>query len=244
MTGQHGWASCSKCQGLHFAGFHEFKGVCPAGGQHEQTGSFAYEIDFDVPEEANVQHGWASCSKCQGLHFAGFHDFKGVCPAGGQHEQTGSFAYALRFDIPPPPDSQSEWRSCPKCQGLFFGHFQGKCPVDGGPHSAENSFNYVVIGSPGPFITLGPVTRPGEGRFIEVAGRGFTPAKPVELNFQIRAGGSPTTTQTGQQTVAADGSGLFKALIKVNLSGDISSAGVKAVDVTTNASSSASIEGQ
>ena len=91
---QGDWASCPKCQGLHFAGFPNFKGVCPAGGQHEQTGSFAYGVEFDVPARDGLQLGWASCPKCQGLHFAGFPNFKGVCPAGGQHEQTGSFAYA------------------------------------------------------------------------------------------------------------------------------------------------------
>ncbi|WP_409471823.1 hypothetical protein [Streptomyces sp. HC307] len=140
MTRQPGWASCPNCQGLHFAG-HDFKGACPAGGQHSQEGTFGYEIDFDVPAEENVQHGWASCPNCKGLHFA---EFKGTCPAGGQHSTEGSFAYALRFNVPPLPGSQPEWNACPKCQSLFFGPFRGKCPADGETHSGENSFNYVV----------------------------------------------------------------------------------------------------
>lgn len=141
MTFQHGWASCPKCQGLHYAGFPDFTGVCPAGGQHEQTGSFAYEVEYDVAQRSNLQHGWAACPKCQGLHYAGFPNFAGVCPAGGQHEQTGSFAYALPYDLPASPATQSEWAACPKCQGFFYGPFGGACPA-GGSHSRENSWAY------------------------------------------------------------------------------------------------------
>ena len=141
MSFQHGWASCPKCQGLHYAGFPNFKGACPAGGQHEQTGSFAYEVEYDVPERPNLQHGWASCPKCQGLHYAGFPNFKGVCPAGGQHVQTGSFAYALPFDLPLNTDAQPDWAACPKCQGFFYGPYGGACPA-GGSHSRENSWAY------------------------------------------------------------------------------------------------------
>jgi hypothetical protein len=143
MTFQHSWASCSKCQGLHYAGFPDFKGACPAGGQHEQAGSFAYEVEFDVPERPNLQHGWASCPKCQGLHYAGFPDFKGVCPAGGQHEQTGSFAYAVPFGVPGGRDAQEGWASCPKCQGFFYGPFTGTCPAGGG-HSRDGSWAYLA----------------------------------------------------------------------------------------------------
>ncbi len=96
--------------------------------------------NIDLPA-SKVQNGWASCSKCQGMYFAGFPDFKGVCPAGGQHEHTNSFTYAMPHDLPPTANVQSEWRSCPRCQGLFFGPLQGTCPK-GGAHSADGSFNY------------------------------------------------------------------------------------------------------
>jgi hypothetical protein len=119
MSTQTGWASCPKCQGMHFAGFPG-KGVCPAGGQHEETDSFGYAMVFDASANDHMQTGWASCPKCQGMHFAGFPG-KGVCPAGGQHEETNSFAYAMMFDVPQTETVQTEWRSCPKCQGLFLG---------------------------------------------------------------------------------------------------------------------------
>ena len=147
MAIQQGWASCSKCQGLHYAGFPNFKGVCPAGGGHEQAGSWAYGMLYDVPGNAHRQTGWASCSTCQGLHYAGFPNFKGVCPVGGAHEQDGSFAYSMLFDTGE-HGGQQEWRSCPKCQGLFYGPFKGRCPATGGEHISEGSFNYFVIGGP------------------------------------------------------------------------------------------------
>jgi hypothetical protein len=100
-----------------------------------------YKAYFDVEEAIKTQPGWRSCPKCQGMHFAGFPDFKGVCPAGGQHEQTNSFAYVMMHDLDPMNHVQVDWRSCRKCQGLFFGPFKGHCPA-GGEHDAAGSFNY------------------------------------------------------------------------------------------------------
>lgn len=139
--GQTAWSACSKCSGMHFSGFPT-KGVCPAGGQHEQVGSFAYVMVFNAKFFSHVQTGWRSCPKCQGMHFAGF-PHKGVCPAGGEHDQTNSFEYAQVFGIDPVDRMQQEWRSCPKCQGLFFGPIGGPCPA-GGRHETTNSFNYAL----------------------------------------------------------------------------------------------------
>ncbi len=176
------------------------------------------------------QLGWASCPNCQGFHFAGFPDFKGVCPAGGPHQQTGSFAYALRFDVPPPQGSQSEWRSCPKCLGLFFGPYQGRCPA-GDHHSSDRSFNYVVIGSPRPFITLDKDQVAGEGLFAKVGGFGFTPNASVILNYDFSG---PTTDETGQQSLLSDPNGAIKDYrIRVNLT-DLKKGSVKADDTVTN----------
>lgn len=90
---QMDWRSCPKCQGMHFAGFPG-KGVCPAGGQHDQTGSFAYVLMLDVSPTDKLQLGWQACRKCQGLFFG---SLKGVCPAGGEHDGTGSLNYGVRF---------------------------------------------------------------------------------------------------------------------------------------------------
>jgi hypothetical protein len=142
---------------MYFGGFPNFKGVCPAGGQHDETNSFQYSVAFNAAAGPNMQTGWASCPKCQGLHFAGFPNFKGVCPAGGSHVETNSFAYALPFNVLANAATQTEFRSCKKCLGLFFGPFKGKCPA-GGQHDATGSFDYgmtVVSRTPEPTYSFG-----------------------------------------------------------------------------------------
>jgi hypothetical protein len=137
---QSGWRSCSKCQGMHFA---EILGVCPAGGRHDQAGSFAYDMIFAAQGSDHIQTGWRSCPKCQGMHFADLPD-KGDCPAGGKHEQTGSFEYVMEFGVPSADRVQTDWRSCIKCNGLYFGPFKGVCPVDHGTHDQTRSFDYAM----------------------------------------------------------------------------------------------------
>ncbi|MFL9910312.1 hypothetical protein [Paraburkholderia sp. RL17-337-BIB-A] len=140
---QHGWRSCPKCQGMYYAGFVPFEGVCPAGGQHSHAKSFAYSMTFDAQQDDKTQGGFASCKKCQGLFFAGFGQNQGVCPAGGAHDSTGSFSYAMLHDVGTPEGTQSEFRSCSKCRGLYFGPFPGVCPA-GGAHDPDGSFNYAM----------------------------------------------------------------------------------------------------
>jgi RNA polymerase subunit RPABC4/transcription elongation factor Spt4 len=155
---QADWRSCSKCQGMHYAGLPGNEGVCPAGGQHDQVGSFAYLMALNAAPNPNIQTSWASCPKCQGLHFAGFPDFKGVCPAGGAHTETGSFAYSLLHDVQASSNVQLQFRACKKCQGLFYGPFKGKCPA-GGEHDPTGSFNYgMVIDGDTATFDSGPVT--------------------------------------------------------------------------------------
>ncbi len=139
---QAGWRSCRKCQGMHFAGFPDFKGVCPAGGQHDGTDSFAYNQLFHSGNSSHVQAGWRSCPKCQGMHFAGF-EFKGVCPAGGQHDQDKSIEYVQTFGVPEGPRVQAGFRACKKCLCFFFGPLKGVCPA-GGQHDGTGSFEYVA----------------------------------------------------------------------------------------------------
>lgn len=239
MTKQSGWASCPRCQGLHFAGFPDFKGECPAGGPHQQGNSFVYEVDFDVASDSRTQLGWAACPKCQGLHFAGFADFKGVCPSGGPHQQDGSFAYALQFDIAPPDGTQAEWRSCAKCQVLFFGPFGGVCPADNGRHSDANSFNYVLTVSSHPFIALHAL-RDDDGPFIEVTGRGFTSNSSVQISYLFKSPGGTSSNATMDASSLADGD-LGRVRLPVTL-GDLHYGVVTATDIATGRSTTAEIE--
>jgi hypothetical protein len=221
---------------MHFAGFANFKGVCPAGGQHEQTNSFAYSIEFDSPNAISTQSGWAACPKCQGLHFAGFPNFKGVCPAGGQHEQTNSFAYSMPHDIPATANFQSDFRSCKKCQGLFFGPFAGRCPA-GGEHDSDGSFNYAMRLQP-PAISLRLIA--DQGRFVEVTGTNFTCNKQIMLTYSMTDQGEVNTHTSGTENTTSDAAGKFTFRIRVTLS-SISFASVKATDVASGGETTASI---
>lgn len=142
---QGNWRWCHKCEGLWFNG-HATKGVCPAGGVHELTGSGNYALIDTFPGGAR-QTNWRWCSKCEGLWFAG-NVGKGPCPAGGDHTQAGSGDYAIVHNTPSVPE-QNDWRWCTKCQGMWFnGHVtKGVCKA-GGAHSSAGSGDYRIAQVP------------------------------------------------------------------------------------------------
>jgi hypothetical protein len=78
------------------------------------------------------------------------------------------------------------------------------------------------------------------GRFVKVDGTNFTPNGSVLIDFQITAGGAPTTTTSGELSATANASQAFTARIDVNLVG-VSAAAVKATDRATNRSATASL---
>jgi len=139
---QTNWRWCHKCQGLYFAG-NATQGVCPAGGQHDHTGSGDYQLVQNTSAYRG-QKNWRWCSKCQGMHFAG-NATEGTCPAGGQHIHTGSGNYNVRQNITAGA-GQSNWRWCHKCQGMYFAGnaTQGVCPA-GGHHDHTGSGDYHLF---------------------------------------------------------------------------------------------------
>jgi len=62
---------------------------------------------------------------------------------------------------------------------------KGRCPASGS-HEAQG-FLFVLTHSefPHPSITLKALQDANEGRFLEVAGLGFTPSQIVKLDYQI-----------------------------------------------------------
>jgi len=90
-----------------------------------------------------------------------------------------------------------------------------------------------------PTITLRAIA--DQGRFIEVAGNGFTASQAVKLGYDISSGGGPTTHETGEDTLTSDFIGSFTDRIPVNLGGDISGAEAEATDVASGATATASI---
>jgi hypothetical protein len=90
-----------------------------------------------------------------------------------------------------------------------------------------------------PAITLAAL-QDQDGRFVSVAGQGFTEGGDVSLAYDIEAGGAPTTHETGQTSVQADASGSFTARIDVNLV-EVSAANVEATDLTSGRTAAGSL---
>ena len=92
-------------------------GACPAGGNHDHTGSGDYALVHDDPAMPG-QHNWRWCNKCQALSFAG-NPSLGKCKAGGQHDHSGSGDYVV-WRKADDTLGQDNWRWCNKCQVLAF----------------------------------------------------------------------------------------------------------------------------
>lgn len=146
---QSGWRWCRKCEGLFFVG-NSGKGRCAAGGMHDDTGSGHYLLQLAPPGQAN----WRRCRKCEGLFFFGnnkadgFPSFGRCAVAGGaignNHEPVLSDQFFVNLNsFFGSLGSQSDWRWCRKCEGLFFSGnaANGRCAA-GGSHDGINSGNY------------------------------------------------------------------------------------------------------
>ncbi|MFD3535556.1 hypothetical protein [Streptomyces sp. NPDC058664] len=103
QTYQSNWRNCPKCQCLMFNGHDNYKGACPAGGEHGKA-----DYDFHLMHWWDTtdyrQDGWRACWKCLSLFYEGVeHSPKGVCPKGGEHEGHGdlptTFDFALEFPM-------------------------------------------------------------------------------------------------------------------------------------------------
>src|SRR6266480_1354035 len=138
---QDNWRWCKKCQVLAFAGSATL-GPCPAGGEHNHSGSGDYALVLNDPAVPG-QDNWRWCSKCQALSFAG-NPSLGKCKAGGVHNHTGSGNYVL-WREPDGTVGQDNWRWCNKCQVLAFtgSSNSGACGA-GGMHDHSGSGDYVL----------------------------------------------------------------------------------------------------
>jgi hypothetical protein len=91
------------------------------------------------------QVGWRFCNKCYGLFFGENPNFP--CPAGGAHFYAvgSSFNYILTQLQAALGGSQSGWRWCMKCQGLWYPENSAyvSCPA-GGVHSQAGSADYTL----------------------------------------------------------------------------------------------------
>jgi hypothetical protein len=141
---QANWWWCNKCGGLGFIGAPT-NGRCAGGGQHDHTGSSQYRLAADPPGGADgdgpTQSNWRWCRKCEALSFGGIP--RGVCPAGDEHDHTGSGNYALLMEDAG-ADGQPGWLWCRKCQMLVFEGSSGRACPAGHHHDHTGSGKYKV----------------------------------------------------------------------------------------------------
>jgi hypothetical protein len=149
---QPSWNWCSKCQGLFYAGFSPNAGICPASGGHNFGAGF-YTLSYNVTAfqtAAQQEPGWSWCNRCYGLFYAP-NQLVSSCPAGGQHDNSVSFAsYSLIFQTPAFP-GQPNWNWCRNCQGLFYGPnmSSSRCPAVTAPdgqhvNSGSGTYNLCL----------------------------------------------------------------------------------------------------
>ena len=141
---EFGWFRCSKCRclfkadtiGLALWGNPPAGGVCKAGGRHESPGGHVLAIPYGASEDNLNQGQWRRCIKCEAMFWTGYAPRLGACPATGPPNQGHIAAqdhnYVFPHDQPEDLHHQAAWRSCKKCQSLFWdGHSRkGCCPVD------------------------------------------------------------------------------------------------------------------
>ena len=147
VSEQPGWRWCHKCQGMFYAVATAGKGVCPADHQpHDDAGSGQYRERVGEDATGRQQGGWRWCKQCQGLFYARASAGKGVCPAGGTHDDSASGHYAALIGEDA-PGQQGGWRWCGKCEGMFYARAsagKGVCPA-GGAHSDSGSGHYASL---------------------------------------------------------------------------------------------------
>jgi hypothetical protein len=114
------------------------KGVCPAGGKHQQGGSADYTLNNT--DGGAGEDRFSFCRKCNGMWDADFGD----CTTGGSHNFEGSGDYGLSWNESSEPSGQPGWRACKRCSCVFYGAGDPSRCVYGGTHVADVTINYTV----------------------------------------------------------------------------------------------------
>jgi hypothetical protein len=171
-------------------------------GDHNQSNGRPRPGDTLSPKNTILrQDYWRFCDRCHGLFYGGYHGSlpsgspNGVCPKGGAHEGRTSGNYVL--SVPPVPSVhvQPDWRSCSKCQGLFFGgHTGSRCPADGKEHNRSSGQYALAHQDPSAVGQKGwRWCNDCEGLFFGVQGS-VCPAAPTK-------GGPHTAERSGDYTL-------------------------------------------
>ncbi len=101
MSNQDNWRFCNKCHALWWNG-SDRKGVCPVdGAEHDGANSWNFDLQANVGNPPGTQDNWRFCNKCFVLWWNGASQ-KGPCAAGGDHDPTNSWDFAVT-GAPDPP---------------------------------------------------------------------------------------------------------------------------------------------
>jgi hypothetical protein len=158
LSNQTSWAVCDYCAGLWYFNLKQLPASYCANphaykvsyGEHYASTSFNYELLYPVDSGTNPQQDWRWCNKCDVLFYSVNQSFS-ICPAGGQHDSTGSYHYGLNYYTSYPNDEpQGGWRWCTYCQGLFVtaSGVTSYCPALGYGHIAgDGSYDYGITWS-------------------------------------------------------------------------------------------------
>ncbi|WP_433235983.1 hypothetical protein ACQPYK_26305 [Streptosporangium sp. CA-135522] len=142
-----GFRSCPKCQTLWSAA--PPYGNCPAGGTHEEYGSWNYSVK-EQPDGGAGQTDWRICAACECLWWSG--TLAKACsgdPNGhriSSRTRPKSRYYLVEYGTVPSDGllRQAGWKSCDNCSALYFagpGAPPSRCP-NGGAHVGVYSWAY------------------------------------------------------------------------------------------------------
>jgi len=147
---QANWRKCSRCQSIYYAG--NGAGACAAGpGGHDPGASGSYLMISAVSPANTVGNaqtgwlgGWRYCKKCGEL-WMGL-NAGSRCPADSQaHSLADSGEYWLRVTTAAEPGpGETGWARCEKCQSLWSGHANSRCPATGTTHISATSTIYAL----------------------------------------------------------------------------------------------------
>eukprot|EP01120_Amphizonella_sp_Union-15-10_P010902 TRINITY_DN4527_c0_g2_i1.p1 TRINITY_DN4527_c0_g2~~TRINITY_DN4527_c0_g2_i1.p1 ORF type:complete len:154 (-),score=27.92 TRINITY_DN4527_c0_g2_i1:104-532(-) len=137
---QDNWRWCKDCSVLFYAG--TTKGRCPGTGEpHNFEGSGNYSL----VQSGGDQENWRWCKNCQVLHFE---PSKGHCLITGDSdhslEGSGNYHLTVTKGSTATTGTQSGWKWCKKCTGLWFSPAGGNRCSFGGKHVEEGSGDYVL----------------------------------------------------------------------------------------------------
>jgi hypothetical protein len=95
-----------------------------------------------------LQFGWSWCYKCQGMFYGVWAGYS-WCPSapGARHDNSQSLNYQMSYgNLIPFSDPQYAWSWCYKCQGLFYGPWQGYswCPASGRHDGSTSFYTYTM----------------------------------------------------------------------------------------------------